>query len=91
LKKQSQSPVFGRKSEALISKSETTVFDRLNLKKQSQFMPWLMSVTPFIEGPYGKNSLCGAQQNKAKQSQFEAPFGPERGPGAEQLHTAATG
>jgi hypothetical protein len=33
LKKQSQSPAFGRKSEALSSKSETTAFNRAQFEK----------------------------------------------------------
>jgi hypothetical protein len=90
LEKQSQSPTFGRKSEALSSKSETTIFDRLNLKKQSQFMSGLMGVTPFMKGTFDNISPASKDENKAKQSQFDAPFWPERGPGAEQPHTAAT-
>jgi hypothetical protein len=59
------------------------------LKKQSQFVPYMMVVNPFGQGAYDRYPLCMAQQNKAKQSQFDAPFGSERGPGAEQPPTAA--
>lgn len=49
----------------------------------------MMVVNPFGQGAYDRYPLCMAQQNKAKQSQFDAPFGSERGPGAEQPPTAA--
>jgi len=49
----------------------------------------MMVVNPFGQGAYDRYPLCMAQQNKAKQSQFDAPFGSERGPGAEQPLTAA--
>jgi hypothetical protein len=64
LKKQSQSPAFGQKSEALSSKSET-VFDRLDLKKQSQFMSGLMGVTPSMKRAYDDISPVGEDENKA--------------------------
>jgi hypothetical protein len=49
---------------------------KTNLKKQSQFEPGLVGATSYLEGDYDKIPLCGAQENKAKQSQFRAcPFG----------------
>jgi hypothetical protein len=74
LKKQSQSPAFGRKSEARSSKSETTAFDKGNLKKQTQFPPDMMGATPFMTDVYGDLSTAGAGENKANkanQSQFQ--------------------
>ncbi len=75
LKKQSQSPACGRKSEILSSKSETMVFEKAGLKKQSQFMPGLMGVTPFVNGAFDDNSPDGDVKNKANQSQLKARIG----------------
>jgi len=41
-----------------------------DLKKQSQFAPDLMGVTPYVKGDYGKTPAHGIEENKAKQSQF---------------------
>ncbi len=40
-----------------------------DLKKQSQFAPSLMGVTPFLKGDYGEMPAANAEENKAKQSQ----------------------
>jgi len=81
LKKQSQSPACGRKSEILSSKSETMVFEKAGLKKQSQFVPGLMGVMPFMKGAYDDYSPIGEDENKAnndiERSQFEATAKPE--------------
>ena len=47
------------------------------LKKQSQFVPAQNGVKSFMKGAYGNKPACGAQENKAKQSQFPAAEGPE--------------
>jgi len=73
LKKQSESPAFGRKSEALSSKYETT-FDRLNLKKQSQFVPRLLGVTSFEKGAYDDISPAGDVKNKANRTIERGPI-----------------
>ena len=62
-----------------------------DLKKQSQFMPGLMGVTPFVKGGYGVESAVGDEENKASQSQFDAPFSPDRMTNTEKPPTAATG
>jgi len=43
-----------------------------DLKKQTQFAPALMGVTPFMKRDYDNKSAGSAEENKAKQSQFEA-------------------
>jgi hypothetical protein len=49
---------------------------KTNLKKQSQFVSGLIGVTSYLKGDYDRIPLRGAQENKAKQSQFRAcPFG----------------
>jgi hypothetical protein len=40
-----------------------------NLKKQSQYVPGIMNVTPFMKGGYGNISDLGIGENKANQSQ----------------------
>jgi len=45
----------------------------VDLKKQSQFAPARMRVTSFLKGDYGNKPAIGAEENKAKQSQFHAP------------------
>jgi len=40
-----------------------------DLKKQSQYMPTMIGVTPFVKRFYGRGSAAGAEENKAKQSQ----------------------
>ncbi len=75
------------------------------LKKQSQFVPGMMGVNPIMEGGYGDMSMFGTGVNKANppeismptrnrrtsQSQFDAPFSPERAPNTDKPPTAATG
>jgi hypothetical protein len=39
------------------------------LKKQSQLMPGFIGATSYLKGDYDKIPLCGAQENKAKQTQ----------------------
>jgi hypothetical protein len=36
-----------------------------NLKKQSQFVPTMIGVTPYSKGDYDRIPLCGVQENKA--------------------------
>ena len=70
-KKQNQSrPSAGNpKSEYLNPKrvKEDTV-----LKKQTQFAPAMIGLTPFVKGFYGIKSAVGGEENKAKQSQSPA-------------------
>jgi len=40
------------------------------LKKQSQFTKGNLGINPLVKGDYGKIPLCGAQKNKANQSQL---------------------
>jgi hypothetical protein len=47
------------------------------LKKQSQFAPDLMGVTPFMEGGYGNIPAAGTEENKPNQSQLSALSSPE--------------
>jgi hypothetical protein len=51
------------------------------LKKQSQFVPGLNGATSYLKGDYDRIQLCGAHENKAKQTQYYRPaFGSsERG------------
>jgi hypothetical protein len=44
------------------------------LKKQTQLSVANINATSLEKGDYGIIPLCGAQENKAKQSQFDAPF-----------------
>jgi hypothetical protein len=48
-----------------IAQTEALMGRKVNLKKQSQFMPGLMGVTPFIKEAYGKNMPAGDDENKA--------------------------
>ena len=41
-----------------------------DLKKQSQFAPAIIGVTPFLKGDYGNKPASGAEENKPNQSQF---------------------
>jgi hypothetical protein len=43
---------------------------KVDLKKQSQFVPGLNGATSCVKGDYDNIPLCGAQKNKAKQSQY---------------------
>ena len=62
-----------------------------DLKKQTQFAPELMGVTPFAKGDYDNMPANGEEENKAKQSQFPAPE-PAKGAGKrEESLAAATG
>ena len=62
-----------------------------DLKKQSQFMPAIMGVTPFVKGFYGMESAAGDEEKKAKQTQFHAVM-PTKGTGKREiLPAAATG
>ena len=45
------------------------------LKKQSQFVPGLMSVTSYVKGDYDNMPVAGNDENKAKQSQSYAAEG----------------
>jgi hypothetical protein len=65
LKKQSQSRLAPNTAGGLLT----------DLKKQSQFMPGLMDVTPFVKEGYGDNSPAGDVKNKANQSQLKARIG----------------
>jgi hypothetical protein len=44
-----------------------------NLKKQSQFEPGLNGAKSLLKGSYGNISADAEDENKAKQSQFQAP------------------
>jgi hypothetical protein len=61
------------------------------LKKQSQFVPGEMSVTPYGKGAYDNNSPVGDGQNKAKQSQFDAQTTYEVAGKGEKSDAAPTG
>jgi hypothetical protein len=61
---------------------------KVDLKKQSQFVPGEMGVTPYGQGGYGNNSPAGDEQNKAKQSQSHDP-GPARGAGKRDKSVAS--
>jgi hypothetical protein len=56
-----------------VTKAEAFTGKKVDLKKQSQFVPGLMGVTPFAKGDYGDISVAGIEENKANQSQFQAP------------------
>jgi len=61
------------------------------LKKQSQFAPELMGTTPIVKGDYENKTACGAEENKAKQSQFPAPEQTKGAGKSEKSLAAATG
>jgi hypothetical protein len=42
-----------------------------DLKKQSQFAPAIMGLTPFLKRDYGEKPIGGGEENKANQSQFQ--------------------
>ena len=44
-----------------------------DLKKQSQFVPDQNGAMSYVKGDYGNMSACGIEENKANQSQFQAP------------------
>ena len=62
-----------------------------DLKKQSQFAPELMGVTPFDKGDYGNMPAGDGEKNKAKQSPFPAPEPAERAGKGKKMPVAATG
>ena len=68
-----------------------TVGKNSDLKKQSQFVPGLIGVKPFVKGSYGIKSAVGDEKNKANESQFNAPFWPEGSPETVKPPTTATG
>jgi len=43
-----------------------------NLKKQSQFAPAQYSAKSYMKGDYDNKPVSGAEENKAKQSQFQS-------------------
>ena len=45
---------------------------KVDLKKQSQYVPGLMGATSFIKGDYGNNPVHGIGENKPNQSQSQA-------------------
>jgi hypothetical protein len=69
LKKQRQSPAFGRKSEALNPKSETIMQNKAN------FIEAQMGANSFAEEDYENKPRPGLGENKARQSQFQAGGG----------------
>jgi hypothetical protein len=68
----SQQTIDNRKSQIVNQHSD--------LKKQSQFAPARTGAKSFVKGDYGNRPGCGAERNKAKQSQFRQPASP-RGAG----------
>jgi len=48
-----------------------------------------MSVTSFLKGDYGNKPAIGAEENKAKQSQFHAPAQTKGAGKSEKSHAAA--
>jgi hypothetical protein len=76
-----------RHSEA----ATTKIKKRVDLKKQSQFAPAMMGVTPFVKGFYDKESAGGDEENKANQSRFCAPAKVEGTVKREISPAAATG
>ncbi|HUT46912.1 MAG TPA: hypothetical protein VMX36_11550, partial [Sedimentisphaerales bacterium] len=44
-----------------------------DLKKQTQFAPDEIGAKSFVKGDYVNKPACGAEENKAKQSQSPAP------------------
>ncbi len=58
-----------------LSQSETVTRPaekQVDLKKQSQFTPAQVGAKSFDKVDYGNKPACGAEENKAKQSQFPA-------------------
>jgi len=69
----------------------TNAGKNIKSKKQSQFPPDMMGVTPFMAEDYDKYPPGGAQQNKANQSQFDAPFWPDGAPKSNRPPESAIG
>jgi len=90
LKKQSQSTRSGFSVQSSA---------RTNLKKQSQFVPAMIGITPFVKGFYGNGSAAGDDENKANQaypehverSQSSAPALAEGAGKRKKSVSAATG
>jgi len=82
------------RSDSLSQRDEAATREteqKVDLKKQSQFVPALIGVTPFVKGGYDNNSAAGDDENKAKQSQFSAPASPKGIEKREKSVSAATG
>jgi len=60
-----------------------------DLEKQSQFAPGQNGATTYTKGDYDKSPLCGAQENKANQSQLQTSVSLDGVPKREKLPTAA--
>jgi len=71
--------------------TEALTGKKVNLKKQSQFTPDLMGLTPFGKGDYGSMPAGYGEENKANQSQFFAPEQTEGVGKREESLAAATG
>jgi hypothetical protein len=65
LKKQSQMPAFGWKSEARSLESEITTFCKAHLKKQTQFSKGEMGVTSIMTKDYENKTALWPRRNKA--------------------------
>ena len=57
---------------------------RADLKKQSQYLPENLDVNAFLKIAYGDDQDGETGENKAKQTQSDAPFGPDGVPRAEK-------
>ena len=55
---------------SVLRSADSVKMKKRNLKKQSQFLPGQIGVTSFVKGDYGNKPACGAEENKANQSQF---------------------
>jgi hypothetical protein len=64
---------------------------KVDLKKQSQFVPGLMGATSYVKEDYDIKPAAGDNENKAKQSQLDAPFSPEGIGARENSPTIAAG
>ncbi|MHC4436916.1 MAG: hypothetical protein ACYS3S_06125 [Planctomycetota bacterium] len=64
-------------SPSLRDEAATQKKQNADLKKQSQYASGLIGAKPFMKGDYDKSPDVGNDENKAKQSQFDAPFSTE--------------
>ena len=64
---------------------------KVDLKKQTQFVPGQNGATSFMKGDYVNIPAGRTEENKAKQSQFSAPASPEGIEKREKSVRAATG
>ncbi len=82
-----------QEAEQELSRQETNQLAENNsdLKKQTQFVPGLKGAKPFLKGDYDKIPLCGAQENKAKQTQINAPDSREGIGNRKKLVSSTTG